>query len=115
MSSPFPRLLLIGLLLAGAAPLSALPAVTGSWSLLGPDGGGVFDLVSESDKLQVLCAAVDAGVFRSVDGGATWSWAGNGLDRRSPVATLAVDPLHPSTLYAGQMAGLFKSTNRGAS
>ncbi|HEV7507894.1 MAG TPA: hypothetical protein VGS07_23625 [Thermoanaerobaculia bacterium] len=115
MSSPFPRLLLIGLLLTGAAPLSALPAVEGSWSLLGPDGGSVFDLISESDKLQVLYAAVDAGVFRSMDGGATWSWTGNGLDRRVPVATLAVDPFHPSTLYAGQSAGLFKSTNRGAS
>lgn len=115
MSSPFSRLFLIGLLLAGAAPLAALPAVQGSWSLLGPDGGSVFDLVSESDKLQVLYAAVNAGVFRSLDGGSSWSWAGNGLDPRVTVVTLAVDPIHPSTLYAGQSTGLFKSTNRGAS
>jgi photosystem II stability/assembly factor-like uncharacterized protein len=109
------RALPIGLLLIGAAPLSALPVVAGSWSLLGPDGGSVFDLVSESDKLQVLYAGVDAGVFRSMNGGATWSWAGNGLDLRVPVNTLAVDPIHPSTLYAGQLTGLYKSTNRGAS
>jgi photosystem II stability/assembly factor-like uncharacterized protein len=89
--------------------------VKGSWSLLGPDGGSVFALVAESDKLQVLYAGVDAGVFRSMDGGATWRWAGNGLDLRVQVNTLAVDPLHPSTLYAGQPTGLFKSTNRGAS
>ncbi len=99
------------LLLALAAPLAA---VTGSWSSLGPDGGPVFSLASLPDNPQVIYAGVFAGVYRSVDGGTTWSWAGRGLDARFPVLNLTIDPSRPSTLYAGQFAGLYKSVNGGA-
>jgi hypothetical protein len=54
-------------------------------------------------------------VFKSVDGGTSWTTASNGLtDAR--VHALAVDPSRPSIVYAGtRTAGLFKSTNGGAS
>jgi photosystem II stability/assembly factor-like uncharacterized protein len=99
------------LALALAAPLAAVP---GSWSSLGPDGGPVFSLASLPDNPQVIYAGVFAGVYKSVDGGTTWVWAGRGLDARFPVLNLTIDPSRPSTLYAGQTAGLYKSVNGGA-
>jgi photosystem II stability/assembly factor-like uncharacterized protein len=112
MPSPFPRPLLIGLLaLASVAPLAA---VTGSWTSLGPEGGPVYALASPAGNPQVVYAGVFAGAYKSVDGGATWNWAGRGLDLRSAVTTLVIDPLHASTLYAGQNPGLFKSVDGGS-
>ncbi len=52
-------------------------------------------------------------VFVSNDGGATWTPLTN--LHALVVNSLAVDPAHPSTLYAGAASGLFKSTDAGAS
>jgi photosystem II stability/assembly factor-like uncharacterized protein len=48
------------------------------------------------------------GVFSTTDGGDTWRRGGTDL-----VRGLTVDPLTPSTVYAGTNAGLFKSTDAG--
>jgi photosystem II stability/assembly factor-like uncharacterized protein len=115
MTSPFPRPLLIGLLaLASAAPGSAGGAVSGSWTSLGPDGGPVWALASPPGNPKVVYAGGSGGLYKSVDGGATWSRAGRGLNPLSPMSRLAIDPLHPSTLYAGLQRGLFKSVDGGA-
>jgi photosystem II stability/assembly factor-like uncharacterized protein len=52
------------------------------------------------------------GVLKSTDGGTTWRSAGL---TRTPVIALAVDPKATATLFAGTDAGLFKSTDAGAS
>jgi photosystem II stability/assembly factor-like uncharacterized protein len=49
-------------------------------------------------------------VYKSTDGGATWSASGTGL---TYVYALAVDPIDSNTLYAGTNGGVFKSTNGG--
>ena len=61
------------------------------------------------------------GVFRSLDGGVTWSQLTNGLPNLS-ATDLAIDPVSPTTLYAaighifGDSAnGIYKTTNGGAS
>jgi photosystem II stability/assembly factor-like uncharacterized protein/predicted Ser/Thr protein kinase len=53
------------------------------------------------------------GVYKSTDGGETWSPANRGmLDYR--ITALAVDPAHPQTVYAGGHSGeLFKSSDGG--
>ncbi len=73
-----------------------------------------------------------SGIFKSIDGGATWSAASVGMQlpkyvyhppaEDEPYAyvnydsyALAIDPATPSTLYAGTDSGIFKSTNSGAS
>lgn len=55
------------------------------------------------------------GVYKSLDGGSTWSAANRGmLDYR--ITCLAIDPLHPQTVYAGSDSGeLFKSMDGGMS
>lgn len=57
-------------------------------------------------------AGCAAGVYRSIDGGATWQSLG--LDA-CDVRALAIDPGTPTTIYAGTLAdGAYKSTDGGA-
>ena len=44
------------------------------------------------------------GVFKSTNGGATWSAVNTGLTN-TDVYTLAIDPITPTTLYAGTWGG----------
>src|SRR4051794_40963052 len=81
-----------------AAPLSA--AVPGSWRSLGPDGGQIYDLAYAPGRPQTMYAATGATVFRSVDGGASWAYAGKGLT--TGAASLAIDPADPATVYAAR-------------
>lgn len=85
---------------------------------------GMF--LSQFNETTCPAPTLDHGVFRSTDGGATWSHRGNGLPRWSgpgtshyDVLALAVDPATPSTLYAAVARNLadsrvFKSTDSGA-
>jgi photosystem II stability/assembly factor-like uncharacterized protein len=57
------------------------------------------------------------GVFKSTDGGATWTQLRQGLPSNTSddtARTIAIDPAHPGTLYAGFQIGLYKSTDSGA-
>ncbi len=69
----------------------------------------------------IPCRNTKAVVYRSVDGGASWTANDGGLPGTRAIASLAVDPADPQTLYAaahtwvGTGAGLWKSTNGGAS
>src|SRR4029077_12799460 len=61
------------------------------------------------------------GVFKSVNGGASWQDASAGLPAER-AQTIAIDPTSPSTLYVGTLTpdgvdsvGIFKSTDGGAS
>jgi hypothetical protein len=54
------------------------------------------------------------GVYKSVDGGASWASANRGMIDYS-ITALAVDPANPQIVYAGGDGGeLFKSTDGGA-
>jgi photosystem II stability/assembly factor-like uncharacterized protein len=56
------------------------------------------------------------GVFRSTDSGASWTPIDTGLAADAMIVScLAIDPVTPSTLYAGTVGGVFKSTNSGDS
>ena len=61
--------------------------------------------------------AVHSGLFKSTDGGGSWTETNWGLASGSFtfVLALAIDPLTPSTLYAGTNDGVTKSTNGGGS
>jgi len=53
-------------------------------------------------------------VFKTTDGGANWTNVTNGLPS-IPAVTVAVDPLYPSNVYAGNDLGVYLSTDGGAS
>jgi len=71
-----------------AAALAASPAVAG-WRSLGPEGAQVVGLAFSASEPGVVWAATPDGLYRSLDGGASWSAAG--LQGRT-VRAVAVHP-----------------------
>jgi photosystem II stability/assembly factor-like uncharacterized protein len=123
------RPLAAALLLAGAlAPAGAqiTPAVE-RWSPAGPQGGTITALAVAPGSSRTLYAGTDHGlVFRSTDGGGSWSLTQDLLNEyapEAPVAALTVDPRDPAVVYAAvcyelieppfRFGGVFKSTNGG--
>jgi photosystem II stability/assembly factor-like uncharacterized protein len=119
----FSSLFLLLVLFALALPATAAGApIAGQWRDLGPDGANIVTLAVHPTDPQVVYAGGIGGVFRSTDGGASWSAANQGLSLRPLLSTvvevtsLAIDRAHPATLYAGLNAdGVAKSTDGGAS
>jgi hypothetical protein len=98
------------------------------WTTNGPVGGGVTSLAIVPGTPATLyagtCATPANGVFKSIDGGATWTAANNGLSNLCVVA-LAIAPT-PTTLYAGTVPNcdiygtctggdVYRSTDSGGS
>jgi len=98
---------------AGAFGLFKTTDGGNTWNPVNIPGSGsiqtiVFDPVTPSTMY-----VGSGGVFRSMDSGSTWT-ALNNLS--AAVASLAIDPTAPATIYAGtQGGGLFKTTNGGSS
>jgi photosystem II stability/assembly factor-like uncharacterized protein len=71
----------------------------------------------------VFAGTAKGGLFRSRDGGSNWQWVARVPGVRRPkaysaypwaVVAIAIDPLHPDTIYAGsQTGGIVKSTDGG--
>ncbi len=104
-------LLLVCMTLSSAAVSEA----TQQWVPLGPEGGNIGALAIDPQNPSTLYVALSGGVFKSTNGGASWSVANSGLLRSGGVDVLVIDLQNPTTLYAGMSRGVFKSTNGGAS
>jgi len=67
-------------------------------------------------QTEIVVAAYDreAGIYRSDDGGASWHASDSGL-AGAAVFTLIQDPGNPRTIYAGTVAGIYSSADRGLS
>ena len=61
----------------------------------------------------VFYAATRAGVYKSADGGATWSSASAGL-ADAATRSVAPEPMDPATVYASTPSGIYRSTTSGA-
>jgi photosystem II stability/assembly factor-like uncharacterized protein len=98
-------------LLAASAPAAS----SGIWRSIGPDGGSVAALsFAPSDAKIAYAGGAEGGIFRSGDGGASWTSVSNGLGTLV-VKCLAVDPRDPATVYVGTLSGLYQTTSGGAS
>ena len=87
-----------------------------SWSDLGV-GFGTAALAVDSCDPGIVQAGVWGGVYRTVDGGVTWTASSVSLNTPYPNAVwaLARDPRHSSSVFAGTSSGLFWTNDRGAS
>jgi len=96
------------------------------------DGGQTFSLlatlptttvrsvaVDRSDSNTIYAATVPKGVFKSTDGGLTWTASNNGIRPESngniAVTRIVADPVTPHVLFAAAITGLMRSTDGGAS
>ena len=109
------RIFLLGLLvLLTMSQAGTVSAGNNVWTSHGPDGGMINALAIDPATPSTLYAGTwGGGVFKSADGGASWSAVNTGLPA-TDVYALVIDPATPSTLYAGTNGGVFKSTNGGA-
>jgi photosystem II stability/assembly factor-like uncharacterized protein len=98
--------------LAAFAPFQEVRGDT--WVNTGPDGGVVHCIAtSPSDASVVYVGIANGGIYRSSDGGATWSAANTGL-ANFDVLSLAVSPSDPQRVIAGTAAGGYLSVNGGS-
>jgi len=79
---------------------------------IGPSGGIVNVVRGMSNDSIVLAGTKYNGVFRSLDGGVTWSQT---LSNAVSVNDIVFHPTTPLTVYAATQSGLFVSYNGGAS
>jgi photosystem II stability/assembly factor-like uncharacterized protein len=103
------------LTLAVSVPPSPAAAGDNFWSSGGPGGGPILSLAIDPKTPTTLYAGTHgAGVFKSIDGGATWNASNVGLTDVG-VYALAIEPKNPSIIYASTInAGVFKSADGGA-
>jgi photosystem II stability/assembly factor-like uncharacterized protein len=106
---------LVGRRVRGAERGAAGPSWAGLdyWSPIGPDGGEILALAADPQQSGVAYAGAAGGVFKSTDGGATWSGSSQGLLGNADIF-LAVAPTSRSTVYTGTYRGLFVSRDGGA-
>lgn len=90
--------------MVGAGELGALAVVNSNPNVMFA-GGGCFELD---------CPVTETGVYKTTDGGKTWTSVNNGLT--DPVVpALYIDQSNPSAVLAGsKTGGIFRSTDGGA-
>lgn len=99
------------------------------------EGTGAIDLIMSPDDPNTLYAAMwtarrtpwamfsgseDGGVFKTTDGGDTWTKLSGGLPEMIGRIGLAISPANPDRVYVlaeaeGDLRGLYRSEDRGAS
>src|SRR5207249_2489162 len=105
-----------------AAVALATVARAGTWVSHGPEGGSILALAIDPTTPSTLYAATrSGGVFKSTDGGGSWTDVNMGLTNLD-VHAVAVDPTNGNVVYAGVTphsfpgaTGIFKSTDGGGS
>ena len=86
----------------------------GSWQA---NPRGLYDvdvtaLALDENNPEILYAGTNPrGVYRSADGGISWTRGANVLGEY--ILSIAVDPANPGHIYAGTKAGVWRSTDRG--
>ena len=75
----------------------------------GTISANVNQVVFDPRSSQTLFAGTTVGVFRSTDGGQSWSERMRGMTEINFVVTLAIDPTHPNVMYAGTTGGVYRS------
>ena len=100
-----------------AATLLLVSPVDAAWRSEGPFLGAVVDVAIDPTNPNTIYAATGSGgVWRSDDGGQTWTLPGDGMVNRS-IEWIEVDPGNPSMIWAAidntGGPGLWRSPDRG--
>ncbi len=94
---------------------TSLEAGQNVWTSQGPDAEIISLAIDPSTPTTIYAGSNESGVFKSVDGGASWVAMNDGLTDLT-VQALAIDPSVPTTIYAGSFSrGVFQSVDGGVS
>jgi hypothetical protein len=111
----------VGSALVAAFAPAALPAQSGcaddgEWKHVGLGGGGAMTAIAfdPTDSNRFVVATDCAGVFRTCDGGATWTGSTRGLSDYY-VQETALHPTDDQRIFAATLDGLSRSTDDGES
>jgi len=86
-----------------------------TWQYRGLEGVNITSLAIDPDNPKQLFAGGDDGLYRSQNGGVSWSQLNLGISGPE-VDCLAIDPRNSHILYAGiRNRGVYRSTNSGDS
>ena len=110
-----PFLIRTGLVLAAALELVSNPAIAGNmvWTGNGPRAKGIEAIARDPlNPSRMWAASFGSGVYRSLDGGATWVGSRTGLTNTF-VRAIAVNPQHPDSLFCGTNDGVWVSIDAG--
>jgi len=108
--------LALAILLSAAVQAQSSTAVDvpGRWTRIGPDSGIALSLAAAPSRSSTIYAGLQGGgVFRSTDGGVSWTFAATRLGRDPRVNALSVDAKQPGIVYALTDSGLFRTTSGG--
>ena len=101
--------------LAASASLLTTIAVAGdlTWTGNGPKAKGIEAIVRDPlSPSRMWAASFGSGVYRSTDGGTTWTASRSGLVNTF-VRALACNPYHPDSLFCGTNDGIWLSVDGG--
>src|SRR5512145_1143970 len=107
----------LGIVVLGSFIARTAAAGQNQWSSAGPEGGMISSVAvaGTAPAATVYAGTRGGGVFKTTDGGASWTRASDGLADLF-VSSLSRNPAAPGTLYAGtEGGGVFKTTDGGAS
>jgi hypothetical protein len=106
--------------LAGLLALLLLIATSASashWTSTGPEGGDVGAIAIDASSPQTVYVGMynDSGLYKSSDGGASWSRSSNGLPPSGSysIEAVAINPQAPSGVYLATSLGVYRSTGAG--
>jgi len=94
----------------GGAPVNKSTNGGKKWEPAGAGITGTVTLLRAAAPGVVYAVAGEDGIFRTADGGKSWSSV-----RKGEVHELAVDPTKPDRVFAATKEGLFRSADGGAS
>ncbi len=113
--SPLTTVLLLAILSFPVASAQQSGPGAASWTRFGPEGGETAALaVDRFLPSRIYAATASEGVYRSFDGGTSWSPSNLGLDSLDTTG-LAVDPTQDGTLFVTTWDGLYRSTDAATS
>ncbi|WP_455221011.1 hypothetical protein [Kaarinaea lacus] len=107
----------------GARPYGGLYRKTNNSSIISRisssvDDTNIKDVAFIPGSTDIIYAAtIHGGIYKSDNGGSSWSQSNAGIATRSNQSTdaysVAVSPTNPDLLYSGTLFGLYKSSNAG--
>src|SRR5258708_6966790 len=126
LASPFLNATFVSAIAVDPKNSSTLYVASGNTVCKSTDGGHNFHCValpfnssqasinslvidSQQPSTVYLAANVFGGVFKSLDGGQTWSNAGKGLPSTTVLGPVSIDPFHPNILYLWVGTGRYVS------